>query len=82
MSEYQLQIKQTCSLSTLPNPQAVRAVTDKSPGHSHKRRLRAFSLYGVYSYANFRTSYRRIEGASYTVYTLDILNDLIPQNII
>ncbi len=52
----------------LPYLQAVRPVTDYRPGHSHRRGSGLFYFTVLCSYANFCTSYRRIDGISYTVY--------------
>ena len=69
MSEYQLQIKQVVDY---PRCRIYRQfvqslITDQSIRTGGGSGLFYFTV--LCSYANFRTSYRRIDGISYTIYT-------------
>ena len=52
----------------MPDLSAIRPSADGRPEHSRKRRLWSFLFYRALQLRNFRTSYRRIDGISYTIY--------------
>ena len=76
MKNYQLELRQVVDYPRCRIYRRIYANSDCRPEHSHRRMLRSFYYVVLCSYANFRTSYRRIDGISYTVYPgeMDLLH--------